>query len=52
VALDELEWGRWLEADPRGWRFAARIVRDVVAQDLVTPGQRLRFREAAGLTGA
>ncbi|MBI1966521.1 MAG: AAA family ATPase, partial [Gemmatimonadetes bacterium] len=31
AALDELEWQRWLTADPRGYAFVARIVRDVVA---------------------
>ncbi|MGH7752671.1 MAG: hypothetical protein ACREN5_07630, partial [Gemmatimonadales bacterium] len=42
-ALDELEWTRWLCADPRGYMFVARIVRDIVARDMVTPGQRERF---------
>lgn len=46
-ALDELEWERWLVADPRGYSFLARVVRDVIAQDLVTPGQRQRLRRAA-----
>jgi hypothetical protein len=48
-ALDELEWQRWLAADPRGYTFVARLVRDVVGQDMVTPGQRRRLRERAGL---
>src|SRR5207245_9286538 len=30
AALDELEWQRWLAAEPRGYALAARIVRDVV----------------------
>ena len=47
-ALDELEWNRWIVADGRGYAFAARIVREVVKQDLVLPGQRLRMVEAAG----
>ena len=42
-ALDELEWERWLGADPRGYTFVARIVRDVVGRDMVTPGQRQRL---------
>jgi len=42
-ALDELEWQRWLIADPRGYSFVARISRDVVARDMVTPGQRKRI---------
>jgi DNA-binding SARP family transcriptional activator len=45
-ALDELEWHRWLVAEPRGYSFVARIVRQVVEQDIVTPGQRRRVLEA------
>jgi len=45
-ALDELEWRRWLIAEPRGYAFVARIVRAVVARDFVTPGQRQRMRDA------
>jgi hypothetical protein len=47
-ALDELEWHRWVVAEPRGYSFVARIVRQVVEQDTVTPGQRRRVLEAAG----
>ena len=43
AALDELEWRRWLVAESRGYTFAARIVRDVVARDMVTAGQRQRL---------
>lgn len=43
AALDELEWHRWLQAEPRGYSFVARIVRDIVSQDLLTPGQRRRW---------
>ena len=43
AALDELEWRRWLVAEPRGYSFVARIVRDVVARDMVTAGQRQRI---------
>jgi DNA-binding SARP family transcriptional activator len=46
-ALDELEWHRWLVSEPRGYSFAARIVRQVVQRELVTPGQRRRVLEAA-----
>ncbi len=46
VALDELEWQRWLAAEPRGYAFVARIVRDVVNRDMVVPGQRQRILEA------
>lgn len=45
-ALDELEWQRWLTADPRGYAFLARIVRDVVLRDMVSPGQRQRILAA------
>ncbi len=46
-ALDELEWQRWLLAEPRGYTFVARIVRQVVERDLLTTGQRRRILEAA-----
>ncbi|MEO8090002.1 MAG: AAA family ATPase [Gemmatimonadales bacterium] len=46
-ALDELEWHRWLVAEPRGYSFVARMVRQVVERDIVTPGQRRRVLEAA-----
>lgn len=47
AALDELEWRRWLVADPAGggYAFVARIVRDVVDRDMVTAGQRRRILE-------
>ncbi len=47
-ALDELEWGRWLTADGRGYGFVARIVREVIARDQLTAGQRQRILAAAG----
>jgi len=43
AALDELEWRRWLVAEARGYVFVARIVRDVVARDMITEGERLRI---------
>ena len=46
-ALDELEWHRWLVYDPRGYTFVARVVRQVIARDMLTPGQRQRVLEAA-----
>jgi len=46
-ALDELEWNRWVSADTFGYSFVARIVRDVIARDMLTAGQRLRIQEAA-----
>jgi len=45
--LDELEWHRWLVSEARGYSFLARVVRQVVEQDMLTPGQRLRVMEAA-----
>ena len=45
-ALEELEWQRWLVSEPRGYSFVARIVRQVVERDIVTPGQRRRVLEA------
>ncbi len=45
-ALDELEWGRWLAAEPRGYSFVARIARIVVAEEMTTAGQKRRIREA------
>lgn len=47
TALDELEWHRWLVYDHRGYSFVARVVRKVVARDMLTPGQRQRVLEAA-----
>jgi len=49
-ALDELEWQRWLAAEPRGYAFVARVVRKVIARDMLTPGQRRRIETAAGIT--
>ena len=48
IALDELEWHRWLVAEPRGYSFVARIVRRVVERDMVTAGQRQRVLKATG----
>jgi len=45
--LDVLEWERWLVSDARGYSFVARVPRDVVAQDMVTEGQRQRFLRTA-----
>ena len=47
-ALDELEWQGWLAAEPRGYAFVARIVRDVIDRDMVKAGQRQRMLELAG----
>jgi DNA-binding SARP family transcriptional activator len=48
AALDELEWQRWLAAEPRGYALVARIVRDVIERDMVTSGQRQRILQVAG----
>ncbi len=48
AALDELEWQRWLSAEPRGYSFVARVVRNIVARDMLTPGQRQRILELVG----
>lgn len=46
-ALDELEWHRWLVCDSRGYTFVARVVQQVVARDMLTPGQRQRIQALA-----
>jgi predicted ATPase len=48
AALDELEWHHWLSHEPRGYSFVARIVREVIARDMMTAGQRQRVLERAG----
>ena len=48
TALDELEWHRWLVSEPRGYGFTARLVRQVIARDMLTPGQRRRILERLG----
>jgi hypothetical protein len=50
AALDELEWQRWVVADSRGYSCVAAIVRDVIARDMVTSGQRERMK-TGGKTG-
>lgn len=42
TALDQLEWQRWLSFESRGYVFVARIMREVVARDMITPGGRER----------
>ena len=46
-ALDRLEWDRWLVAEARGYNFAAPIERAILIQEMVTPGQIRRYRDAA-----
>jgi len=45
-ALDELEWQRWLSADPDGYTFVAPITREVISRDMVLEGQRQRILAA------
>jgi len=47
AALDELEWQRWVTTSAGAYGVVARITRAVILRDLVTPGQRDRFIEAA-----
>jgi DNA-binding SARP family transcriptional activator len=46
-ALDRLEWDRWLATDARGYAFAAPIVRAILLQEMLSPGQVRRYRAAA-----
>ena len=48
AALEELEWERWITAEPRGYSLLARIVREVILRDMVTAGKRTRIEEGAG----
>lgn len=45
VALDELEWQRWLAADPRGYTYVARLIREVVDTQIVPPHRRQEIFE-------
>jgi hypothetical protein len=49
--LDELEWHQWLLCEPRGYSFLARVVQQVIARDMLTPGQRRRVLQTAGRAG-
>ena len=46
-ALDDCEWQRWLLSDAQGYSYVARIVRQVIDRDMVTPGERRRILAAA-----
>ena len=48
ASLDLLEWERWLLADARGYVFVAPIVRAILLQEMITPGQARRYRGNAG----
>jgi hypothetical protein len=43
AVLDRLEWQCWLVADARGYAFRARAVRRMIAEEMLTPGQRQRL---------
>jgi predicted ATPase len=45
-ALDLLEWERWVAADARGYALSAPIVRAILLQEMITPGQARRYRAA------
>jgi DNA-binding SARP family transcriptional activator len=49
--LDLLEWERWLVVDGRGYSFAARAVRRLLAEEMLTPGQRRRLEERLSRRG-
>lgn len=55
AGLDELEFSRWITADPRGYAYVANVVRQVVERDMVTRGMRrrmlARLRPADDATG-
>jgi DNA-binding SARP family transcriptional activator len=51
-ALDEAEWQRWLASDARGYSFVARIVRNCIAREMLTEGQRRRVLDAATAPGS
>jgi DNA-binding SARP family transcriptional activator len=46
AALDRLEWDRWLVTDARGYVFAAPIEREILLQEMLTPGQVQRYRDS------
>lgn len=48
VVLDLLERSHWVHGDSRGYAIAGRLVRDVLARDMVTPGQRRRLLARRG----
>ena len=45
-ALDLLEWERWLAADARGYALSTPIVRAILLQEMITPGQARRYLAA------
>ena len=49
-ALDELEREHWLLDDGRGYTFRARLVREIIARDMLTGGQKRRVLERVGVT--
>ena len=51
MALDELEYHRWVTVDARGYAYVARMVRLVVERDMVTEGKRRRILARSGSGG-
>jgi len=47
-ALDALEWERWLTVDAKGYAFTAPIERQILLQEMITPGQARRYRAGTG----
>src|SRR5437879_5274363 len=43
--LDVLQRERWLTSDAQGYLFTAPIERDIVLQEMLTPGQARRYRD-------
>jgi DNA-binding SARP family transcriptional activator len=48
AALDALEWERWLTVDTKGYAFTALIERQILLQEMITPGQARRYRAGTG----
>lgn len=53
ATLDQAEGERWIAADGRGYSFVARVVGRLLAEEMLTPGQRRRLeaRIAGSLQG-
>ena len=51
-ALDRLEHDNWLVSDARGYSFPASAVRRIVANDMITPGERRRLQSRLGVAAA
>jgi len=47
LALDLLEWERWLSVDARGYMLSTPVVGATLQQEMISPGQARRYRAAA-----